>query len=185
LRSRCDYSEKDGCSEDPFECVDQPTVLLAPGLHSKCVQHLSGRAEADRLTFLLNRQGSQEDRYEPVLTERHTELWMTSHVEHEPAISAFIQQPVFWKTTDRKAAQDERTRTEAKRLTSLVSVLPDQLYSLDLLELLLGYNQVFAGLPKDRTRALKTRWMRLARSSWSIAQQRCPRERNLFRNLFN
>ena len=22
--------EKDGCSEDPFECVDQPTVLLAP-----------------------------------------------------------------------------------------------------------------------------------------------------------
>jgi hypothetical protein len=89
---------------------------------------------------------------------------MASHLKNEPAVPSLIQQLVFREPPDRQSAQDERAGAEAQSLSGLVSVLPNQLDPLSLLQLLFRYDQVSAGLPKNGPSRLKTLRMGLAQT---------------------
>ena len=124
------------------EGADESPVFLAAGLHTEGLQHFGCCAEPDRLALLLDGKGGQEDRHQSVLAEGHAELRVSGYLEYEATVAALVKQLVFWQAADRKAAEDEWPRIEAERLGGLLPVLPDQLNSLCLFELLFRYHQV-------------------------------------------
>jgi hypothetical protein len=63
-------AEEDRCTKDPLESGHHPSVLCPTLLHAEGVQHLRSASELNRLALLTDRQRSQEDWNEPILTPR-------------------------------------------------------------------------------------------------------------------
>jgi hypothetical protein len=78
------------------------------------------------------------------------------HLQDELAIPTLIEQLILGQSTDRKTAQYEWSRTEAKSLSRLVAILPDELNPLCLFQLLLRYDKVWARTPENGSGGLKT-----------------------------
>jgi hypothetical protein len=137
-------SEENRGFEDALKRGYQAAVLFSSPVHSERVEHLGGGSEPDRLVLLLNGQGRQEDRHDPVLPEGHPEGRMPGNLEHEVSVPALIQElPCrrfpYWQT-----AEDEWTRTEAERLVPLLALDSDQFDPFDFGRALFGYPQVLA-----------------------------------------
>ena len=95
---------------------------------------------------------------------------MSGHLQYESTVPALVKQLVFWQPADRKAAEDEWPRIEAERLGGLLPVLPDQLNSLCLFQLLFRYDQVWAGPSEDGSGGLKTRVMELRQNDHLVTR---------------
>ncbi|HUS08660.1 MAG TPA: hypothetical protein VMZ52_20310 [Bryobacteraceae bacterium] len=162
--------EEDGCAEDPLEAADESPVFLAAGLHTEGLQHFGRCAEPDRLALLLNGERRQEDRHQAVLAEWDAEFRVPGHLEDEVAISTLIEQLILGQPTDRKTAQYEWSRTEAKRLSRLVAILPDELNPLCLFQLLFRYDEVWAGPSEYGSGGLKTRAMELRQNDHLVTR---------------
>jgi len=85
-------AEKDRGAEDAFERGDQSAVLLPTIAHAECLQHLGSGFESDGLTLLLDGQGRQKDRNNPILSERNPMVRMTGDLENELAVPAFVEE---------------------------------------------------------------------------------------------
>jgi hypothetical protein len=109
----------------------------AAGLHSQRLQHFGGGAETNCLALLLDGEGRQEDRHQAVLAEWDAEFRVPGHLQDELAIPTLIEQLILGQPADRKTAQYEWSRTEAKSLGRVVAILPDELNPLCLFQLLL------------------------------------------------
>jgi hypothetical protein len=83
--------EEDCGAEDPFECCNDPPILLSTFTHSKRFQHLGCALESDSLTFLLNRQRREKNGNDPVLAEGHAVIWVASDLKHKIAVPSFVK----------------------------------------------------------------------------------------------
>jgi len=92
------------------------------------------------------------------------------HLQDELAIPTLIEQLILGQSTDRKTAQDEWFRTEAKSLGRLVAILPDELNPLCLFQLLLRYDEVWAGPSEYGSGGLKTRVMELRQNDHLVTR---------------
>jgi hypothetical protein len=85
-------AEEDRCTEDALEGGYQPSVLCPTLLHTERVKHLRCASELNRLPLLTDRQRSQKNRNEPVLTPREAVRRMASHLKRKLAIASFVEQ---------------------------------------------------------------------------------------------
>lgn len=88
-------SEKDRGSEDALERLNEPTILLATGVHAEALQHFGGGTEPNKLTLLPNGKCGQKNRRQPVQTERDAKLRMSSDLKHEVPIAALIEEMIL------------------------------------------------------------------------------------------
>src|SRR5215471_3232891 len=97
-------------AEDSFECCDKSAIFFAALVHAEGVEHLRGGSKADRLAPLPHCQCRQEDRHDPVLTERKTIFRMTGDLQNELSIATLVQELIFRQSADRQTTENERPR---------------------------------------------------------------------------
>jgi hypothetical protein len=103
---------KEDCgAEDPLKGCHQAPILGTSLLQTERIEHLGGASEGDPLPLLANREGSEEDRYQSILSPREAVAGMPCHLEKKVSVSPFMEKiPGPW-SFDRKATQDERSRS--------------------------------------------------------------------------
>src|SRR6185312_883738 len=88
------------------------------------------------------RHGRQKDWYDPVLSERNTEIGVSGHLESESPVSALVYKFFFRQTANRRAAQYERPRCKADVLVPVLAVLANERDALCLLKFSTSDHQV-------------------------------------------
>jgi hypothetical protein len=83
--------EEDGRSENPLKGTDQTPVLRSALLHSERVEHSGGTIEGDSRGLLPDREGSEEDWYEPVLSPGKTVARMPRHLQDKLTVSPLVK----------------------------------------------------------------------------------------------
>src|SRR5206468_2829900 len=98
-------------------------------VHAEDLQHLPGTSEPNDWALLLHGQCCQEDRYDAILPEWHSELWMPGDLQHELAIALLIHQLTCRQSSHGQAAQDKWPRSKAEFLRSLLPVHLHKMHS--------------------------------------------------------
>src|SRR4051794_30949844 len=135
-------TEEDGGAEDAFKGGDQATIFRATFVRAEDLQHLPGAAEPNDWALLLDRQRCQEDRHDPILPERHSELGMPGDLQHELAIALFIHQLTCGQSAHGQAAQDKWPGSKAEFLGPLLPIHLDNMNSARFAELLFRDNEL-------------------------------------------
>jgi hypothetical protein len=128
--------------EDALKRADQSPIFFSTGMHPKALQHFSRSPESDCLTFLLDCQGRQEDRNQPVLPKGHAELGMARDLKHKPAVPPLVQELILRQAPDRQAAKHKGPRAETQILRSLLAFDSDHLNAAGARQFLFGDEEV-------------------------------------------
>lgn len=131
-------AEEDCRTKYPLESRYEPAVLLTTLMHAKSLQHFRSSAETNCLTVLTNSQSSQKNWHDTILSERQSELRVTSYLKGKLTISSFIHELAGGWRPERQSTQHEWSGAKRESLLSFFSLQTDQSGSLDLSRFLSG-----------------------------------------------
>src|SRR5262249_11796299 len=72
-------------------------------------------------------EGCDPDWYEPVLPKGKSEIGMSLDLKNEFSISLRVQKCAFWRLSERKSAENERSRAEDQVLFTVLFITVDHL----------------------------------------------------------
>src|SRR5215831_239949 len=100
VRGQTVRAKEDRRAECSFKRTNQSSILFTTFTHAEGLQHFGSALELNRLTFLLDGQCRQEDWNNPVLPERNSIIRMTSDLQNELTVPAFIEELIGRQTAD-------------------------------------------------------------------------------------